>query len=206
MTTHPTPYARPLLLGLALLLAGAAVLLHPTAPEPDRAPSAAAHTASPTHPVARTDRATSPDRTTNTPTPRATSHATPQPVDGDQPVSGDGPAGDYAIQRLLDRSTPTDLPPTTAHHLTRLATRVWLAETTGTSRSAWPAYFTDTGLRAPYHGVRIQAAVAHRAGPSSSRAEVRLVWAGADAAGEFRDGRTARVLLKLHHNEWVPVR
>ncbi|MEU6621957.1 hypothetical protein ABZ926_14450 [Streptomyces litmocidini] len=213
MTTPDAPYGRLLLLGLALLLAGAVVLLHDgTAPRPapNHAQPAAVRTTPPaTHPAAparpaagpgNADGTTTPDPTPDTPT------ASTRPVPSDQPVSGDGPAGDYAIQRLLDRSTPTDLPPSTARHLTRLAARVWIAETTGTGRATWPAYFTGSDLRAPYHDVRVQAAVAHQAGQPAGRAEVRLVWAGADAAGEFRDGRTARVLLELHHNEWEPVR
>ncbi|MFH8627526.1 hypothetical protein ACH4A8_37525 [Streptomyces vietnamensis] len=216
MTTYPS---RSLLLGLALLLAGAGVLLHGIDPEPRpaqddarpaavrTAPPAATHPAAPARPAAGpegVDDAPSSDRTTDTPTARP--DASTRPVPSDQPVSGDGPVGDYAIQRLLDRATPTDFPPVTARHLTRLATRVWIAETTGTGRSTWPAYFTSTDLRAPYHDVRVQAAVAHRTGWLADRAEVRLVWAGADASGEFRDGRTARVLLKFHHNEWEPVR
>ncbi|MFF5505844.1 hypothetical protein [Streptomyces roseolus] len=224
MTTHPSPpsYGRPLLLGLALLLAGAAALLHPgtTTPAPPppatRAQPAAAHPATPagrfdrpSPPTAGQDREDSggtaePDRT---PTATATAAAAgPGSVPSDQPVSGDGPAGDFAIQRLLDRTTPTDLPPSTARHLTRLATRVWIAETTGAGRTEWPRYFTGRELRAPYHDVRVQAATAHRNGRNADRAEVLLVWAGADAAGEFRDGRTAHVLLERHHNEWRPVR
>ncbi|MFB7341187.1 hypothetical protein ACFCZ6_14115 [Streptomyces hydrogenans] len=213
MTRTPS-YDRPLLLGLALLLAGTAVLLRDPDTDPAPRPQNAARPA-PTQtappatraPAAGPDHAdTTPagDHTTSTPAPRET--ATPRPVPSDQPVSGDGPAGDYAIQRLLDRTTPTDLAPTTARHLTRLATRVWLAETTGADRAAWPSYFTGTDLRAPYHDVRVQAAVAHQEGQQPGRVEVRLVWAGADAAGEFRDGRTARVLLERHRNEWKPVR
>ncbi|MGW6557614.1 hypothetical protein [Streptomyces hydrogenans] len=218
MTRTPS-YGRPLLLGLALLLAGTAVLLRDPDTDPAPRPQNAARPAPtqtappatraplPVPPAAGPDHAdTTPagDHTTSTPAPRET--ATLRPVPSDQPVSGDGPAGDYAIQRLLDRTTPTDLAPTTARHLTRLAARVWLAETTGAGRAAWPTYFTATDLRAPYHDVRIQAAVAHQRGLPAGRAEVRLVWAGADAAGEFRDGRTARVLLKLRRNEWEPTR
>ncbi|GHG04263.1 hypothetical protein ACFFSH_38020 [Streptomyces filamentosus] len=217
--TRPHPsHARPLLLGLALLLAGTAVLLHSgtTAPRPGSAragaPSAAAHPAPPAAPASRPaphadgqSTATPRDRPTQT-GPAGSPAADLDQVPGDQPVSGDGPAGDYAIQQLLDRTTPTDLPPATARRLTELATRIWTAETTGTGRTQWPGYFTPDPLRAPYHDVRVQAAVAHQHGRSAGCAEVRLVWAGADAAGEFRDGRTARVLLELHHNEWRPIR
>ncbi|MFI2740728.1 hypothetical protein [Streptomyces sp. NPDC018711] len=217
MTARSAPYGRHLLLGLALLFAGATALLHSTglaprpAPDVTRPPAVrttplAAHPTTPSRPAADPDGTTAPDRTTGTPAPTVRSDASTQPVLSDQPVSGDGPAGDYAIQRLLDHSTPADLPPATAHHLTRLATRVWIAETTGTGRDTWPAYFTDNALRAPYQDVRVQAAVAHRVGQTAVRAEVRLVWAGSNTAGEFRDGRTARVLLELHHDEWQPVR
>ncbi|MGY3341011.1 hypothetical protein ACVW0K_007204 [Streptomyces filamentosus] len=217
MTPHPHPsHTRPLLLGLALLLAGAALLLHDTTTAPGPPPAdtrpAAARTAPPAAPTTRpapaprpADRPDHEDATAPPPRHTGTAPAT-GPVPDDQPVSGDGPAGDYAIQQLLDRTTPTDLPPATARHLTDLATRVWTAETTGTGRTHWPDYFTPGPLRAPYHDVRIQAAVAHQRGRSADRAEVRLVWAGADTAGEFRDGRTARVLLERHHNEWRPVR
>ncbi|MGW8767852.1 hypothetical protein ACWGN5_35810 [Streptomyces sp. NPDC055815] len=221
MTTHPAPYRHSLLLGLALLIAGAVVLLNGagTTPHPgqDGTRSAAVRTATPTtHPATTparpaagphdADGTAAPDRTPDTPITAVRPTASTRIVPSDRPVSGDGPAGDYAIQRLLDRSTPTDLPPTTARHLARLATRVWIAETTGTGRATWPAYFNGNDLRAPYHDVRVQAAIAHQAGQPAGRAEVRLVWAGADAAGEFRDGRTAHVLLELHHNEWEPVR
>ncbi|GAA3044320.1 hypothetical protein GCM10017562_01580 [Streptomyces roseofulvus] len=222
MTTHPIPsYARPLLLGLALLAAGTVVLLHggpagsgaaedaSRPPAVRTAPPAATAYRPATGPSA-TSRAdgkgpATPGRTASVP---AAAGPAASPVQGasDQPVSGDGPAGDHAIQRLLDRTAPTDLPPATARQLADLATRVWIAETTGNGRTAWPAYFTDTRLRAPYHDVRVQAAVAYSAAGEDDRAEVRLVWAGADAAGEFRDGRTARVLLEHHHNEWQPVR
>ncbi|MFE3123269.1 hypothetical protein ACFXHD_07600 [Streptomyces hydrogenans] len=218
MTTHP--YGRPLLIGLALLIAGAVVLLRTpdTEPGPQRAdarPVTATSATPPVHPTTARpangpDRAvdrSAPDRTATTAAaPGVDPTGSPEAVPSDQPVSGDGPAGDYAIQRLLDRTTSTDLEPATARSLTRLATRVWIAETTGAGRTEWPTYFTDTDLRAPYHDVRVQAAVAHQEGRQPGRVEVRLVWAGADAAGEFRDGRTARVLLERHRNEWKPVR
>ncbi|MFI8515375.1 hypothetical protein ACIGHB_30025 [Streptomyces sp. NPDC085460] len=219
MTAQPNPsYGRLLLIGLALLVAGAVILLHTpnTTPLPGRdnaRPAAAStvQTARPTtdRPETRPDHrgdSTAPDRHTTVATPGGGPAASPGPVRSDQPVSGDGPAGDYAIQRLLDHTAPTDLQPDTARRLTRLASQVWIAETTGAGRTAWPAYFTDTSLRAPYHEVRVQAAVAHQEGRRQGRVEVRLVWAGKDAAGEFRDGRTARVLLERHHNEWLPVR
>ncbi|MFD4371061.1 hypothetical protein [Streptomyces sp. NPDC058486] len=197
MTTHAAAYGRVLLLGSALLLAGA-VLFRGAGTDPVPASVQAG-----ARPTSVPESTTTPVRPADAPS-YAPRPATSAPsVPNDQPVSGDGPAGDHAVQRLLDRATPTDLPPATARHLTRLATRVWLAETTGAARADWPRYFTASVLRAPYRHVRVQAAIVRQAG---RRAEVRLVWAGADAAGEFRDGRTGHVLLELHRDEWVPVR
>ncbi len=202
MTRRPTPSSgRLLFFGLVVLLTGAVLLLRGGGATPvrDDAPPAVAR-------VHRAEGVEVASRTVVTTTPTIDPSAGPELPPRDQPVSGDGPSGDHAVQRLLDRTTPTDLPPTTARHLTRLATSVWLAETTGVGRAAWPAYFTGSGLRAPYDEVRVQAAVAHQRGQPSGRAEVRLVWAGADAAGEFRDGRTGRVLLEFHRKEWEPIR
>lgn len=217
MTTHPAPPRRLLLTGLLLALAGTLLLLD----RPDDRPRTAA-TAPPALPAPAADRAAesppAPATTTTTqlparttaprkaaPAPR-TPAAAPEAVPSGLPVSGDGPGGDYAIQRLLDRTTPADLPPALERHLVALATHIWIAETTGTGRETWPAYFTGTELRAPYRDVRVQAATARRVDGRDDQVLVRLVWAGTGGLGTFQDGRPAQVRLELHHNGWEPVR
>ncbi|MFF4429804.1 hypothetical protein ACFYZ4_11635 [Streptomyces sp. NPDC001513] len=94
------------------------------------------------------------------------------------PPPGSGPAADPLIQQALDRASPPDLPPDIAQHLVSAGRTAWLAETAG------------------YTQVRIQAATARRDTAAPTRREsavVRLVWAGADRAGTFLDGRTAAV-------------
>ncbi|MFF3675963.1 hypothetical protein ACFYYS_18575 [Streptomyces sp. NPDC002120] len=94
------------------------------------------------------------------------------------PPPGSGPGADPLIQQALDHASPSDLPPATAQHLVSAGRTAWLAETAG------------------YTQVRIQAATARRdaAAPAGREAAVvRLVWAGADRAGTFLDGRTAAV-------------
>ncbi|MGW7063542.1 hypothetical protein ACWGHM_34285 [Streptomyces sp. NPDC054904] len=110
---------------------------------------------------------------------------------GQLPPPGSGPAADPLIQQVLDQATSRDLPPDTERQLLDLGRAAWLKETVG------------------YTQVRIQAATARRdiapvpspspsagagAGrPGAERAVVRLVWAGADPAGTFLDGRPATV-------------
>jgi len=130
----------------------------------------------------------------------------PQPLPSGLPLSGEGPAGDAAIQHVLDGSSPADLPPPTARQLVDLAVRIWLAETTGAGREHWPSYFTDATLRASYRDVRVQAAIARRGHGPGERATVRLVWAGTSASGETQDGRPATVLFERHRDSWVPLR
>ncbi|MFI9213928.1 hypothetical protein ACIGW7_38090 [Streptomyces sp. NPDC053253] len=224
MTTRPAPYTRLLLTGLLLVLAGAVTLLArpqdrsqdaatPAVPTPSLATPAEPRTSAvPTPPASPPTTAPAAQTPARTAQPRAEgppSHepaVEPDPVPSGIPVSGDGPGGDHAIQRLLDRTTPADLPPDTQRHLVALATRVWIAETTGRGRATWPKYFTDTSLRAPYHYVRVQAAIARRTDGHDDQAVVRLVWAGAGAADDFQDGRLAQVRLTLHRNVWDPIR
>ncbi|MFJ3840564.1 hypothetical protein ACIPY6_34360 [Streptomyces sp. NPDC090054] len=106
---------------------------------------------------------------------------------GQLPPPGSGPAADPLIQQVLDHATSRDLPPDAERQLLALGREQWLKETAG------------------YTQVRIQAATASRdtaplpspgAGasrPDAERAVVRLVWAGADPAGTFLDGRPATV-------------
>ncbi|MFF3726886.1 hypothetical protein ACFYYM_31470 [Streptomyces erythrochromogenes] len=88
------------------------------------------------------------------------------------PPPGEGPAADPLIQQALDRASRPDLPPADEQHLVAAGRAAWLAETVR------------------YTQVRIQAATARRA-PDRDGAVVRLVWAGADPAGTYLDGRTA---------------
>lgn len=102
------------------------------------------------------------------------------------PPPGSGPAADPIIQQALDQASPPDLPPDDERRLLDLGRQAWTAETAG------------------YTQVRVQAATARRdtapptAGdPAQARAVVWLVWAGADRAGTFLDGRTAT----LHYTQ-----
>ncbi|MFJ8165594.1 hypothetical protein ACIRBY_32420 [Streptomyces sp. NPDC096136] len=102
------------------------------------------------------------------------------------PPPGSGPAADPIIQQALDQASPPDLPPDDERQLLELGRQAWTAETAG------------------YTQVRIQAATARRDTPAPAGGErtqadavVRLVWAGADPAGTFLDGRTAT----LHYTQ-----
>ncbi|WP_240801954.1 hypothetical protein [Streptomyces sp. A1136] len=106
-----------------------------------------------------------------------------EPVRQELPPPGSGPAADPLIQQALDQASTRDLPADEEQRLLDLGRTAWLGETAG------------------YSQVRIQAATARRdntpaVDPHAQhplRAVVRLVWAGADPAGTFLDGRTATV-------------
>ncbi|ANZ13386.1 hypothetical protein SNOUR_43620 [Streptomyces noursei ATCC 11455] len=135
----------------------------------------------------------------------------PNRVTGGIPVPGDGPAGDAAVQRLLDRSSPPDLPRSLEARLVQLGMQVWEADVTGRGRERWPKYFGSSGPaagggRSVYRDVRIQAGIARRAG--SGLVDVRLVWAATDPSGDRRDGRLAQLSFRPvpgHPNRWEPV-
>jgi hypothetical protein len=120
-------------------------------------------------------------------------------------VPGDGPAGDYAIQQLLERSSPADLPRAKESDFVALASRIWRAEVTGAGREKWPDYFGTEPLRAPYRDVRIQAGIARTVNGEPDRVRVHLVWAGTDPAGQAEDGRPGQILLTRRHATWEPV-
>jgi hypothetical protein len=113
---------------------------------------------------------------------------------GALPAPGEGPRGDPAIQQVLRAAVPDDLPPKTARVLAQLGRTVLVAETTGRGRHWWPAYFPPHQPVRAYTRVRVQAAAARADGPG--RAVVHLVWAGADPAGTYRDGRPATFRLQ----------
>ncbi|MEU9148086.1 hypothetical protein [Streptomyces sp. NPDC048349] len=94
---------------------------------------------------------------------------------GDLPPPGSGEAADPIIQQVMDAAAPRDLPAADEALLLSQGRAAWLAET------------------ARYTQVRIQAATARRDPDNGGGAVVRLVWAGADPAGTFLDGRPAAI-------------
>ncbi|MEV7618246.1 hypothetical protein [Streptomyces sp. NPDC089799] len=106
-------------------------------------------------------------------------------VQAELPHPGSGEAADPLIQQALDRASPADLPGRDEALLLRQGREAWLAET------------------GAYTRVRIQAATARRetaGGEKPVRAVVRLVWAGADRAGAFLDGRPAAIHFTQNGN------
>ncbi|MFE2736202.1 hypothetical protein [Streptomyces sp. NPDC059349] len=197
--TTPSPSAlKPLLTATACVLLGL-LLLRPVAPD-EQPPAARAAAPAMTHP----DPGSTPPSPTAAISRPERASATLSSTAAEVPVAGDGPAGDHAVQRLMDSSSPADLPRAQEKRLVALASRIWKAEVTGAGRQEWPAYFTDRQLRAAYRDVRIQAGIA-RAAPNH-RVSVHLVWAGTDPAGQNEDGRTAQMLFTRHNNAWQPLR
>ncbi|MEU1622937.1 hypothetical protein ABZ479_37295 [Streptomyces sp. NPDC005722] len=125
---------------------------------------------------------------------------------GAHPPPGAGPEADPLVQDAMNRSAAGDLAPATGRHLVALAKAVWAADITGAGRDRWPGYFTDPAPSAVYTRFRIQAAVADRDPDRPEGVVVRLVWAGADPAGTFLDGRTATIRLIKKGESWSPVR
>ncbi|MFI7103291.1 hypothetical protein ACIBK8_28545 [Streptomyces sp. NPDC050161] len=213
----------PLGLAAVLVIAGLVLLSHPPPPTPAPAPApgptpASAGRTSGVGPAA--DRPPSRRQYLGSPSPSpralpsgAPSSAPPRrehpaPAGSGVPVNGDGPAGDRAVQRMLERSSPADLPRSQEEELVQVATRVWTADVTGRGQGRWPRYFAHSGAsaRGTYTAVRVQAGIARTT--ADGRIEVRLVWAGTAPSGEQRDGRTARLLLQHspdHPNRWEPV-
>lgn len=122
------------------------------------------------------------------------------------PEPGAGPSADPLVQDALDQSLPSDLAPADEAQLTVLGRAVWMAELTGAGRSKWPGYFPDSPSAAAYSRTRIQALIARRDDSHQADAVVHLVWAGADPAGTFLDGRTAELRFTRQAGAWMPVR
>ncbi|MFJ7209656.1 hypothetical protein ACIQWR_39760 [Streptomyces sp. NPDC098789] len=123
-----------------------------------------------------------PGRRTDTPSPAARS------ARGELPPPESGPAADPIIQQTLDRSSTPNLPASDERALLDAGRAAWLVETSRYTR------------------VRIQAVTARREpGPEGSavRAVVRLVWAGADPAGTFLDGRPATLTYVQNGQQWT---
>lgn len=206
MNAHPTrkrpSVLWPFLTATACTLLGL-VLLHPGtdpatprhhAATPASQPPTRTHQANPT-PDARKERQ-----------PEKTSPPSAHPAANEIPVPGEGPAGDHAVQALLDQSSRRDLPRTRERELVALASRIWRAEVTGAERTRWPAYFTGAPLRAPYRDVRVQAGIARTVDGRDDQVRVRLVWAGTSPAGQKADGRLALIRLDRRGDTWRPVR
>ncbi|MEU8893696.1 hypothetical protein [Streptomyces sp. NPDC048442] len=128
----------------------------------------------------------------------ATEPSAPGAGPGVLPAPGEGPQGDWAVQRVLRAAVADDLPPRTARLLAGLGRAVLVAETTGRGRHLWPARFPPGQPVKAFTRVRIQAAAARADGPG--RAAVHLVWAGADPAGTYRDGRPATLRFQHIHS------
>ncbi|WP_405634337.1 hypothetical protein OHB53_09245 [Streptomyces sp. NBC_00056] len=120
-------------------------------------------------------------------------------------------AGDRAIQQLLERSWPADLPDEEETILRAMGRKVLLADVTGLGRGQFPAAFPHragrAGVVAPaFTRIRIQAVIA-RQGSRAGRAVVHLVWAGADRGGTYTDGRVTDIVF--HHARgdatWTPL-
>ncbi|MEY9842732.1 hypothetical protein [Streptacidiphilus sp. EB103A] len=116
----------------------------------------------------------------------------------------DGPACDPAVQAMLDRSTPNNLPVVLEQQLAQLGRQVWLADVTGADRTRWPAYFTSPGSSGYTH-VRVQAAIARRT--ATTTVTVTLLWAGTSPDAEPQIGLPGTVKLAQHADgTWEPTR
>ena len=119
-------------------------------------------------------------------------------------VVGDGPAGDAAIQKVLEASSPANLPAALEQQLASLGRSVWLAQVTGQGRGTWPAYFRGEDTRWIYTHVRIQASIARLT--TDGRALVKLVWAGTDPTGQPHEAQPATITVQSSGGIWQPVR
>ncbi|MDX2916339.1 hypothetical protein [Streptomyces griseiscabiei] len=127
------------------------------------------------------------------------------------PPHGEGTAGDSAIQQVLERSWPADLPSADARQLLTDGRALLRADATGIGRSKWPRAFGGSGqARAPAFATarfRVQAAIARRNG-SATKAVVHLVWAGIDRGGTYTDGRITDLFftrtIKRGKPTWTP--
>ncbi|MFI7008862.1 hypothetical protein [Streptomyces sp. NPDC050145] len=131
---------------------------------------------------------------------------------GELPPRGEGPAGDRAVQQLLESAWPADLPPNVAKQLLIQGRKVLLADITGLGQDRYPTAFPDarpaTAAVAPaFTRIRIQAVIA-RKDTAPSRAVVHLVWAGADRGGSYTDGRITDIPFTpptKDRSAWTPL-
>ncbi|SNT33106.1 hypothetical protein [Actinacidiphila glaucinigra] len=220
MNAHPTPrLSGTALTGIATVLAAiGAGLLAMSAPASPTHPAAVSQTAADepptvtqnptvTTPAPSAVRLTGQSRSPQASPARQHAVSTSAPGTGSAlPPPGAEPEADPLVQHGLDQARVEGLTPATARHLVALAKAIWTADVTGAGRDRWPGYFTDPVPQAVYTRFRIQAAVADRDTARPKAAVVRLVWAGADPAGTFLDGRTATIRLTKKGASWTPVR
>ncbi|WP_128380299.1 hypothetical protein [Streptomyces cavernae] len=127
------------------------------------------------------------------------------------PPHGEGTAGDPAIQQVLEKSWPADLPADDERQLLTDGRALLRADATGIGRSKWPRVFGDSGQAvAPAFAsarFRVQAAIARRDG-NPTKAVVHLVWAGTDRGGTYTDGRITDLFftrtIKKGKPTWTP--
>lgn len=139
------------------------------------------------------------------------SAAEPSALASALPPHGEGAAGDPAIQQVLERSWPADLPDDDERQLFTAGRALLRADATGIGRSRWPRIFVGSGQAvAPAFAsarFRIQAAIARRDG-SPTKAIVHLVWAGTDRGGTYTDGRITDLFFtrttKKGKPTWTP--
>ncbi|WP_328499631.1 hypothetical protein OG828_49130 [Streptomyces sp. NBC_00457] len=184
MTSTPRSPRLLLIITVALAAGGVVLLALPhgrTVPVSATPPSVTASADSPS----RASSAPVPNRTRSAPT-------TPAAPESALPPHGEGPAGDRAIQQVLERAWPADLPAVDERQLLTAGRALLRADATGIGRARWPGMFRGSGRAvAPAFATarfRIQAAIARRDG-SPDTAVVHLVWAGADRGGTYTDGR-----------------
>ncbi|WP_338704407.1 hypothetical protein V2W30_41145 (plasmid) [Streptomyces sp. Q6] len=180
----------------------------PTAPAP-RATSSAVAAAPSTDEVATRHTPAAPRSSPSAPGPR--SSPTPSPA-GELPPRGEGRAGDRAIQQLLERSWPADLPAAQTAQLLTTASRVLRADVTGRGQAAFPTAFPAAvhgdAVAPAFTRFRIQAAIARHDPIRPHRAVVHLVWAAADRGGTYTDGRLADIPFTRPTKEstaWTPL-
>ncbi|MFC1405703.1 MULTISPECIES: hypothetical protein [Streptacidiphilus] len=169
-------------------------------------PAAVAAASSPPSPAVTSPTAGSilPSRVTAASTPTRATATSGATAEAGVLAPGDGPAGDPAVQTLLERSTPNNLPAVLEQQLAQLGRQVWLADVTGTGRARWPAYFTGPGSSG-YTQVRVQAAIARRTGTTA--VTVTLLWAGTSPGAEPQIGLPGTVKLVQHSGgTWEPIR
>ncbi|MFG2681203.1 hypothetical protein [Streptomyces sp. NPDC048392] len=205
MTATPTTPRLLLITTVVLAVAGGVLLAVPhgqDAKVPEKPPGAAA----PADPSTRGS--TAPRESTDGA--RSTAPASSAPASA-LPPHGEGTAGDPAIQQVLERSWPADLPADDERQLLTDGRALLRADATGIGRSQWPGVFGDSGRAVgPAFAsarFRIQAAIARRDG-SQTKAVVHLVWAGTDRDGTFTDGRITDLFftrtIKKGKPTWTP--
>jgi hypothetical protein len=203
MTATPRSPGLLLITTIALAVAGGVLLALPHGQDVKVSATPPSATADPSSPASS---APSTDRTRSAAT-------TPAALESALPPRGEGPAGDQAIQQVLERAWPADLPADDEQQLLTAGRALLRADATGIGRAKWPGVFPGTRHAvAPAFATarfRIQAAIARRDG-SLAKAVVHLVWAGTDRGGTYTDGRitdlhfTRTTSKKEGGSTWTP--